>query len=904
MPKLFTNSVNINAPVQEEATLELRQTNLHMRQQFADIAYQQTQKRRSFLDRQTRTRKPPPRLSTAFSDGPSRNKVAPIAEGFATDRASHVSNERKKWQQFRISKIDVGRGSTRTLDSETESATVSRKITMSMLLPKIIVLFLVVFSCFSFIIMISGYNVNYHLGPAWLRFGLSEEALSERVFFDIVRLDMLWNTVLDIGSEQARARVNDITKINCVIFSIVVQVTTILIQVGAREVSSNSIQLFISDKFIVSSVVMYTLTLSYMVVLTNSISDLYIPRGEIVLASVFTLLSVLLLIPYFIYLSRMLNPLRLVRKVAEAGLRACTYVETAESVQRKSDKEIIRDRRMAIWAIENISQVSINAIQNKRLPLAYTCIEVLCNFLISYGNVKDFWDGRWFSVSDSMRETPDFFSLSDRSASALERRRCWLEWKVLRQYHNMFTESIEHMRDVAYVICVNTRRIADAASQRHDYHTLDYCSRFFNTFMRQSIGKREMHTLRNVLHQYTQLCNSVLSNDLELLKLVQQRKRKAILDGLEFHQVDDLIQIKGKDVVEESRDIIIAMEKKIITVAGYFTFYSNLALQAGMLSVPENIAHELASICETAFLRKRECHEELLVILLTLHEVPQEKQMAAVTWGIRTAQIKLATFYAYHGSMEFFRCIQNTFDESDRHDLIRVWRRLERVQDREFWEILDLETNHEYISLERRDFLPEFFEPFGITFDDISTHLSFMMQEKSDFKMPGSSQKGAVVSMDRNFSEFAFIQAQANMGVSQQIPKTLAGLNQKMEVSQQSNQISTDDYISPAATLGVLDPFLVQEQNDEFGAPSVLEKTSKDDFELKPHKSGASSVMKVRRRASDSSMSSKDLTAFIEQSRLASVHSLPIQEEEEEEDRDFQFSDKEDGSLRLPYHTP
>ncbi|GBG29177.1 Hypothetical Protein FCC1311_053992 [Hondaea fermentalgiana] len=863
-----------------------------MRQEFAEIARETTQKRRSFLEKKGNGKaREAPRLSQI---GKNRRRVTPSIDAH-NEKTYDSAREQRKWQQFRISKIDINREQSNREDSVQRKGSIQmfRRSTSSRLrsasLFKVVLLLFLAFDAFTVLLYFSGFKLNQLLGPAWKRFqsiGMSEAEISENIVLDAVDTNTLKSSFFDMGPEQARAAVSDLTKINCVIFSIVVQVTTILIQVGAREVSSNAIQLFVSDKFIVGGMTLYTLTLSFMVVLTNSTSEVYVPRGEIMIASLFTLASVLLLIPYFMYLSRLLNPLRLVRKVAEAGLKACTYVENAEAVQRKTDGEIERDRKMAIWAVENISQFALNAIQHKRIQLVYACIEVLCHFLIGYSNRKDLWDRRWFKITDIMREKPDFFSLSDRGAQDLEHRRCWLEWKVLRQFQNMFTESFDSMKDVSYVIAVNTRQIAEAAAQRHDYHAMEYCIRYFNTFVRVSINKRDGQTARNVLHQYTLLCNSVLSNDSELLNLVQQRKRKALTEGLEFHQVDDLIQIRGNYVVEESRDIIIAMEKKMIAVAGHFAFYSNIAVQAGVMSVSENIAHELASVCETAFLQRRESHEEILLVLLTMHEAPREKNLQAVTWGIRAAQIKLATFYANNNGMEFFTCIQNTFRHASRADLVRVWRRLEKVQAREFWEVLNLEKNHEYITPECKEYLPLFFEPFGLTNRDIETNLTVVQQESTETNFMEST----FGIFERGISEASFRQNGRPMMLD---PGRAMSFSPTMSLTATD---SKQDFVLP----------LTEEKaehatdEEEFGAATTAHPAYMPSNDATEPTSTASSrihstaeeVLHIRRRASD--VSSGSLVDMC----LGSLHSMRIVEDENEDENEDSKDEAEESFPR------
>ena len=147
-------------------------------------------------------------------------------------------------------------------------------------------------------------------------------------------------------------------------------------------------------------------------------------------------------------------------------------------------------------------------MQNQNKTLAYSCVEVLSRFIIMYGERKERWRAKqprksagaaaergggggaaaaggkggasnsnpsWFDLPAEHRGSPDFFSLSNAAIVDIEERQTWVEYKVLRQYQNMFQDALTVMCDLCYVIAVNTRRIAEAASARHDFRAWDLC---------------------------------------------------------------------------------------------------------------------------------------------------------------------------------------------------------------------------------------------------------------------------------------------------------------------------------------------------------------------------------------------------------------------------------------------
>ena len=82
------------------------------------------------------------------------------------------------------------------------------------------------------------------------------------------------------------------------------------------------------------------------------------------------------------------------------------------------------------------------------------------------------------------------------------RDRIWVEWKVLRQLQRLYLGGMSIMKDVCFVIAVNTRKIGEAAGQRGDMPVLDKVMVFFNTYLRQTINSRDAKAMFNVLREY------------------------------------------------------------------------------------------------------------------------------------------------------------------------------------------------------------------------------------------------------------------------------------------------------------------------------------------------------------------------------------------------------------------
>ena len=77
--------------------------------------------------------------------------------------------------------------------------------------------------------------------------------------------------------------------------------------------------------------------------------------------------------------------------------------------------------------------------------------------------------------------------------------------------------------------------------------------------------------------------------------------------------------------------------------------------------------------------------------------------------GVRKAQVKLAAYYLMRGETEKARRISRDMQHEPAERLLSIRRALERVESKDFWEIIDRGRNFEYMPPAQRACLAEFF---------------------------------------------------------------------------------------------------------------------------------------------------------------------------------------------------
>src|SRR5690606_1757591 len=161
-------------------------------------------------------------------------------------------------------------------------------------------------------------------------------------------------------------------------------------------------------------------------------------------------------------------------------------------------------------AMEELTDITSNSISGKDKIIASGAVDALKDLTLEYLKQKPEADAAWFSIAESIRDNPDFVAMDPESLSDLEERHTWVEWKVMRQYLGIYNEALATMRDINYLVAIDTRYIGDAAAVQGDRELLELVLRFMNSYMRATLNGRDVRTAYNVLNQYRLLVEGVL----------------------------------------------------------------------------------------------------------------------------------------------------------------------------------------------------------------------------------------------------------------------------------------------------------------------------------------------------------------------------------------------------------
>lgn len=295
-------------------------------------------------------------------------------------------------------------------------------------------------------------------------------------------------------------------------------------------------------------------------------------------------------------------------------------------------------------------------------------VDSLHALFMDYRAMRSELPADWFRVDGNLAHNADFVSMSPDVLDEVSNRREWFEMKILRQYQTIYGEALNRMRDVNYLVAINTRKLAERAAVEGDEALLKLCVKFFNTYLRATINAKDVRTAYNVLNQYRLLA-------------------------------DELLNVGGGATAVE--------------IARYFRYYGRVSFDVKLPFILETVAYDLCALNETAFDRGAPVAHDILKIFLEVDKESEGEVQEASLRGVRKAQVKLATHYLLNGNEEWAREIHRDMCSERPERMAGIRDELLAVQSRDFWEISDRGVNFDYLPPEQKQKLIVFFGWFG-----------------------------------------------------------------------------------------------------------------------------------------------------------------------------------------------
>jgi hypothetical protein len=453
--------------------------------------------------------------------------------------------------------------------------------------------------------------------------------------------------------------VSTLVGVNTAVFGIVITVVSIIVQLSAERYTGVA-RMFLRDRLNIYVAAYYVITGVASVWLAAANQPDYVPRMTLLVMLSMTMGGLVITMPYFGYVFWFLAPENLVRHIREDAIQIAE-----KGVQEEDRAACFEAQAGTLFALEELTDIANNSISGKDKIVASASADALKDFAVGYINVKQRASQAWFTIGPKLRGNPDFVAMDAESLGDLEVRRTWVEWKVMRQYLSIYNEALGSMRDIAYVIAIDTRYIGEAAAKANDTELIDLVYRFLNSYLRSTLNARDVRTAYNVLNQYRKLGESML----------QEGKHKAALEAVR-----------------------------------HMKYYGLLSFGMDLSFVTETAAYDVAAIAQLANEVGSPAESEILAEFLELDRPPFASAQNKALIGVRKAQVKLAAYYLSANQADRARSIAADMSDEPDDRLQKIRQQLENVESKDFWEIIDRGHNFEYMPPAHRERLGAFFD--------------------------------------------------------------------------------------------------------------------------------------------------------------------------------------------------
>ena len=442
------------------------------------------------------------------------------------------------------------------------------------------------------------------------------------------------------------------------VFGIVVTVVSIIVQLSADRYTGVA-RMFLKDRVNLAVMSYYLIACVGGVWLSMSLKHDWAPRVTALAMVCATTASLVLVGPYFGYVFWFLEPMNIISRIRSGA------VKTSKRGSREQKEDACADAQAdTLFAMEELTDITSNSISGKDKIIASGAVDALKDFALDYQKSKARASEAWFRIGPSIRENPDFVAMDPESLHDLERRRTWVEWKVMRQYLGIYNESLAEMRDITYLVAIDTRYIGEAAAQAGDSELVELVFRFMNSYLRSTLNARDVRTAYNVLNQYRLLVEAMLRLG------------------------------HGKTALEGVR---------------HMTYYGHVSYDMKLTFVTETVAYDVSALCQAACEQSSPEEQQMLSQFLELDRPLRTSAQESALLGVRKAQVKLAAYYLVKGHEAKAKLISRDMEHEPPARLLSIRQALESVTSKDFWEIIDRGRNFEYMPPGQRASLATFF---------------------------------------------------------------------------------------------------------------------------------------------------------------------------------------------------
>ena len=435
---------------------------------------------------------------------------------------------------------------------------------------------------------------------------------------------------------------------------IMIAIVILIVQLTANRYTPRVVDLFITHRANLFIMPLFIITITYSLWVSYGINNEFLPRLSGSIAMCLMTVCYAIIVPYFIYLFRLLKPINIINQLSD---------ETISLFSKVIKKEDYKDNdKIAInILIEQINDITSSAVQRMDSEIAHKSISAMQGIMEYYFKNKNHFSSKWYQVDDSYLVGSPRHIIQE-----MVKNRTWVEFKVFKQFSQIFVISLKGMRDINSSIFQTLRALGFETVDNKDSAVLDLIIKFFNTILRISLESKDMSATNDVLYHYRLLAEKSLEGYCEYSK----------------------------------------------KISNYFIVYGLIFLEHGLRQNFESVVYDLRKLNEKAVKKNVANSEELLEDFLRFQYMLDYKKHHKTMKCLWKAYAILGSFYMFRGNKEF---ALKVFEEMKRipiETIIEIKVEIYKVYESHYWEITDRIINYNFVPENQKNYLSSFFDLF------------------------------------------------------------------------------------------------------------------------------------------------------------------------------------------------
>lgn len=460
---------------------------------------------------------------------------------------------------------------------------------------------------------------------------------------------------LEVWKNGANRALDGLPEVLSAVLGISLTVVAIVVQLAAQRYPAKIVDVFMFDRLNIATFAFMAASCVYVVMATASNVGGNLPWVAFI-ALALTIVNFALLLPYFAHVFAFLEPTNLISEIkgrSWSGLERLTREEVDHA-------RIAQVQVRTASALDRIADNCMAAIGQFDRNLAVHSVQTMEGMLCDYMGLKANMPGPWKVVDHRF-----FGTLAHESVADLVQQGTWFEAKGFMEFERIIRQAFDEMSEVVSQIARSTGAVGAAAIAAGEFASVELAIRFFNTYIRHGLNRKNIRAVYNILYEYRTLAIGLLKTRPDLA----------------LRAVEHLV------------------------------YYGRTANEMGLPFVTVTVAHDVRVICESAFEVTDADMETMLDLFLKLDQPVEGKGEEVALIGVRKAQSILGAFLLRAGSEALANKIRHDM-RSERPDRLRHIRdEILAVKERKFWEITDRGFNFDYAAPDTHPSIQKFFEP-------------------------------------------------------------------------------------------------------------------------------------------------------------------------------------------------